>query len=179
MGDQLRLIDRGGNYHGTEGQTWFLDTRLQKRKYPSLRHIWELELTGANEITLKAGSLQNDGQTITWPDTIYTLNPSWTAGMYYDTNDGGGNIYFQAYSDGNGGISIVQLIIHTFYDENGNHIGDVIPFHVVGEIAENGQAVEAHASHTWTTNFAEGDLSENDPSQEGTAAGDPFIVPIL
>lgn len=142
-------------YYGEEGATWTVDATTQFRPTAaSLQYLWTIEVTGDDQITVKAGSLDQGGTTYSWPDTTFTVDAS-------------GNYQADNLVNGNGGTLIVYKwdatpVFHT----------QVFMPHLHG-VAPNGHNPE----NQWELGLSEGPATEDGAA--GSGSGDPFITPIF
>ena len=148
-------------YYGEVGATWTVDATTQFRPgIASLPYLWTIEVTGDDQITVKAGSLDHNGQTYTWPDTTFTA-------------DGSGNYQVDNLVNGIGGT----VIVYNFNESP-------IVFHTQVYMPQlAGVAPDGHNPDLMPDNAYELGLSEGPATEEGAAtgsgSGDPFITPIF
>ena len=139
-------------YYGEVGATWTVDGTTQFRGNATLQVSWTIEVTGVDQITVKAGSLDHNGQTYTWPDTTYTLAA-------------GGNYAVDNLVNGNGGTVIVYngLDPHPMFAQ--------VTMPQLHGLAADGQ------TENWEIGMSEGHIIE--VAATGSGSGDPFITPIF
>jgi len=138
-------------YHGEVGATWTVDATTQFRAdYASFQHEWKIEVTGDDQITVKAGSLVHNGTTYSWSDTIYTADAN---GNYQTT--GGTVIVFNDVLPAPHNGMFAQVFIPSTPPLSGILPG---PGSVAG--------------------MSEGPITE-DGAATGSGSGDPFITPIF
>ena len=142
-------------YYGEPGATWTVDATTQYRAaYASFECLWTIEVTGDDEITVKAGSLVHNGTTYSWPDTTFSV-------------DANGNYQADNLVNGNGGTLIVYK-----WDATPVFQTQVFMPHLSGVVPDG-----HNPANTWELGLSEGGAAE--VSSTGSGSGDPFVTPIF
>ena len=142
-------------YYGEESATWTVDATTQFRPTAaSIPYLWTIEVTGDDQITVKAGSLVHNGTTYSWPDTTFTVDAS-------------GNYQVDNLVNGNGGHVIVYK-----WDATPVFQTQVVMPQLHGVVPDG-----HNTANTWEIGLSEGGAAE--VSSTGSGSGDPFITPIF
>lgn len=148
-------------YYGEVGATWTVDatTLFRPGIAASLPYLWTIEVTGNDQITVKEGSLDHNGQTYTWPDTTFTA-------------DGSGNYQADNLVNVNGNEVGGTVIVYNGLDPHPMFAQVFMP-HLHG-VAPDGHNPE----NTFELGLSEGPATE-EGAATGSGSGDPFITPIF
>jgi hypothetical protein len=127
-------------YYGEVGATWTVDATTQYRaEYASLPVLWTIEVTGNDQITVKAGSLDHNGQTYSWTDTTFTAD----ANGNYQTTGG-------------------SVIVYKWTEPGDIHIQVFMP--QLSGVVPNGHNPE----NAWEVGFSEGPATEDGATGSGS-----------
>lgn len=171
------------DYWGEELGSFIMDSATPPRQYATWAGTFEIEVTGPDELTVKAGSLTHDGVTASWPEMVFhrglATHPLHVSGSYtFNTTPGHGHSH-KYYK-----VDDVGVYVNVF-----NASGTVSPYDGVNEVIlqisglqtviENGVTLSAPTNGDPNSNVVEGFIAAASAEAEGGASGDPFVTPMI
>jgi len=167
----VRNYSSGSNvpgYYGEENSTYVVNAgSYSSMGNESLAATWTVEVTGVDEVTIHAGSLNymGQGQIYWWPGTKFLRGTS--SHPLHQDNGGGINMHPDMYyAETNSNSSL------TVYVQN-NGVNSMQIHNITTSIAA--LTPEGAVPGEWTDGLSDGTFSV----VQGSAVGDPFIIPIF
>jgi hypothetical protein len=165
-------------YYGDDNATYTIDGTNQFWTYAHLRGVFTLEVTGPDEVTLHAGSLQHNGTTYNWSQRV--AHRGVPSHPYYN-NISSPQVHYYYLAEATPSFLTQTYVSPSWISGNQSYSELVIP-----ELSVlNGQAVPDDPSddmYLSNNNMVIGLLpvpQSGGGGGEGAAAGDPFVTPMI
>jgi hypothetical protein len=168
-------------YWGEELGSFIMDSATPPRQYATWAGTFEIEVTGPDELTVKAGSLTHDGVTASWPEMVFhrglATHPLHVSGSYtFNTTPGHAHSHNYYKSDD---VSVYVVVL--------NSSGTMPPYDGENEVIFQIGGLQTVLDNTLSAptngdpngSAVEGFIAAASAEAEGGASGDPFVTPMI